>query len=208
MSFPKSYWLNKYPKSKLLLKKKSKHSDFNNIYLKKKPPRNADRDEWQFKSVMSMVDLGIENIAKIVSFTSSKDACRLALVCSGFRAAADSDVVWERFLPPDYQEIICKFFLLTSSSLKLLSKKVIYFYLCDHPIVFHNDTMVSQKLFDPSWDYFPSSLLLLLLPNDSSYNCLVSFLISLFSVENNINFTNRLWLLIYNIYIICVSRYL
>ncbi|KAI4346199.1 hypothetical protein L6164_013271 [Bauhinia variegata] len=36
-----------------------------------------------------------ECISKIISFTSPKDACRSFLVQSVFRAAADSDAVWE-----------------------------------------------------------------------------------------------------------------
>lgn len=94
---------------------------------------------------MSIIEiLKTQNLAKIISYTSPGDACRLGLVSSVFRAAADSDLVWGRFLSPDYQEFICKSLLLTPSSLKLVLKKDIYFYLCDHPIVFDNDKTVSS----------------------------------------------------------------
>ncbi|KAK2650781.1 hypothetical protein Ddye_018270 [Dipteronia dyeriana] len=41
-------------------------------------------------------------IAAVISFTSPRDACRLACVSTTFRTAADSDVVWECFLPPEH----------------------------------------------------------------------------------------------------------
>ncbi|XP_023928957.1 putative F-box protein PP2-B12 [Quercus suber] len=72
-------------------------------------------------------------IANIVSFTTPKDACRACAVSPIFRAAAESNAVWERFLPSDYQAIIAR-----SSSpdiLNLPSKKQIYLRLSDNPIL-------------------------------------------------------------------------
>ncbi|BBG92325.1 hypothetical protein Prudu_000035, partial [Prunus dulcis] len=73
-------------------------------------------------------------ISHIVSCTTPLDACRSSLVSSLFRIAADSDIVWERFLPQDYKEII-------STSLNSLSKKDLYFHLCNHPIIIGNGNM-------------------------------------------------------------------
>ncbi|KAJ7973590.1 F-box family protein [Quillaja saponaria] len=72
-------------------------------------------------------------IANILSFTTPRDACRLSLVSKIFRSAAESDAMWERFLPSDYHSIISR------SSPSLLdsysSKKDLFFRLCDNPII-------------------------------------------------------------------------
>ncbi|XP_011036726.1 PREDICTED: putative F-box protein PP2-B12 isoform X1 [Populus euphratica] len=74
-------------------------------------------------------------IADVLSFTCPRDACRLSMVCSLFKAAEESDVVWERFLPRDYQSIISKSdassMLLASAS----SKKHLYLKLCEKPLI-------------------------------------------------------------------------
>ncbi|KAJ6406111.1 hypothetical protein OIU84_009770 [Salix udensis] len=73
-------------------------------------------------------------IAKVLSFTGPTDACRLSIVSSMFKSAEESDAVWERFLPRDYQSII-----FTSDSSVLLaslsSKKELYLRLCEKPII-------------------------------------------------------------------------
>jgi hypothetical protein len=45
----------------------------------------------------------------------------------GFKSAAESDTVWERFLPPDYKEKISE----SSSAVSSSNKKELYFLLCD-----------------------------------------------------------------------------
>ncbi|XP_059308166.1 F-box protein PP2-B10-like [Lycium ferocissimum] len=78
-------------------------------------------------------------IANALSLTSPKDACRLSLVDSTFRSAAESDAVWERFLPEDWHDIICR----STDGGDLLavgSKKQLYLYLCDHPILIDGGT--------------------------------------------------------------------
>ncbi|XP_071691220.1 putative F-box protein PP2-B12 [Rutidosis leptorrhynchoides] len=73
-------------------------------------------------------------VAKALSLTSPKDACRLSLVCSVFRSAAEWDAVWESFLPVDYR----KFVLAAAdggSSLSYSTKKQLYLRLCDQPII-------------------------------------------------------------------------
>ncbi|VFQ92649.1 unnamed protein product [Cuscuta campestris] len=79
-------------------------------------------------------------IANALSLTSPRDACRLSLIASIFRSAAISDAVWERFLPPDYRDIISR----SADAADLLasaSKKDLYFRLCDFPVLIDGDTM-------------------------------------------------------------------
>ncbi|VFQ78859.1 unnamed protein product [Cuscuta campestris] len=79
-------------------------------------------------------------IADALSLTSPRDACRLSLIASAFRSAAMSDAVWERFLPPDYRDIISR----SADAADLLasaSKKDLYFRLCDFPVLIDGDTM-------------------------------------------------------------------
>ncbi|EYU32966.1 hypothetical protein MIMGU_mgv1a019579mg [Erythranthe guttata] len=71
-------------------------------------------------------------IANIVSFTSPKDACRAAAVSLLVKSAAESDTVWERFLPPDYGEIVSG----SNSPVAAYStKKELYFLLCESPLL-------------------------------------------------------------------------
>ncbi|KAL4296271.1 hypothetical protein GQ457_12G001940 [Hibiscus cannabinus] len=80
-----------------------------------------------------------ECLCLIISFTSPAEACRSAMVCPVLRSAADSDAVWEKFLPCDYKSIILE----SSSSATLVSmgKKELYFSLFSHPILIQNNTM-------------------------------------------------------------------
>ncbi|XVE81396.1 hypothetical protein DITRI_Ditri15bG0059900 [Diplodiscus trichospermus] len=71
----------------------------------------------------------------IISLTSPRDACRMALVSHASRSVADSDDVWEMFLPVGYKEIISKS---SSPSLLSLAKKDLYFSLCYHSILIDN----------------------------------------------------------------------
>uniref|UniRef100_A0A2C9U145 F-box domain-containing protein n=1 Tax=Manihot esculenta TaxID=3983 RepID=A0A2C9U145_MANES len=45
-------------------------------------------------------------ISDVLSFTTPGDACTLSTVSSLFNNAAQSDTVWERFLPADFRSII------------------------------------------------------------------------------------------------------
>ncbi|KAG5581670.1 hypothetical protein H5410_052297 [Solanum commersonii] len=70
--------------------------------------------------------------AEILALTSPLDVCRISLVSKSLKSVADSDSVWERFLPSDYQSII-------SASLTpvpdFASKKDLYVYLRHHPLL-------------------------------------------------------------------------
>ncbi|KAK9140421.1 hypothetical protein Scep_010102 [Stephania cephalantha] len=81
-------------------------------------------------------------ISNVLSLTSPRDACRLSLISTIFKRAGESDAVWERFLPSDYQAIISRS---TSSVVPPdLSKKDLYFFLCDHPILIDGGTKIIE----------------------------------------------------------------
>ncbi|KAK0582742.1 hypothetical protein LWI29_029048 [Acer saccharum] len=63
-------------------------------------------------------------IAAIISFTTPRDACQLACVSTTFKSAADSNVVWDRFLPPEYSSSSSSS---SSTTWSALSKKELYF---------------------------------------------------------------------------------
>ncbi|KAK0583170.1 hypothetical protein LWI29_034242 [Acer saccharum] len=65
-------------------------------------------------------------IAAVISFTTPRDACRLACVSTTFRSAADSDVVWDCLLPPEYSSCLSSSSSTTTWS--VLLKKELYFH--------------------------------------------------------------------------------
>lgn len=73
-------------------------------------------------------DLPESCLAHVIALTSPRDACRCAAVSPSFRAAAESDAVWDRFLPPDYRAILAS---ASPQACHGASKKDIYFGLCD-----------------------------------------------------------------------------
>ncbi|XP_073048819.1 F-box protein At2g02240-like [Primulina eburnea] len=70
-------------------------------------------------------------ISEILSFTSPLDASRSSIVSKEFGSAVESDAVWERFLPSEYQEIVSE----SISPLRYATKKELYFHLCHSPIL-------------------------------------------------------------------------
>ncbi|XP_024965393.1 putative F-box protein PP2-B12 [Cynara cardunculus var. scolymus] len=75
-------------------------------------------------------------VANALSLTSPRDVCRLSLVCSVFRSAAEWDAVWEKFLPPNYQNILAEAGEGGDGGLvRSGSKKALYLRLCDHPVI-------------------------------------------------------------------------
>ncbi|XVF41832.1 hypothetical protein PTKIN_Ptkin01aG0312000 [Pterospermum kingtungense] len=70
-------------------------------------------------------------LSTILSFTSPEDALRSSLVSPVFRSAVDSDLVWERFLPPDYHEIVSS----SVTPMKFSSKKELFQCLCDPVLI-------------------------------------------------------------------------
>ncbi|KAB1219764.1 hypothetical protein CJ030_MR3G005773 [Morella rubra] len=72
-------------------------------------------------------------IANVLSFTTPRDACRSSSVSTTFRSAAESDSVWDRFLPPECWSLMSR--SVDSSSLRFSSKKELYLLLCDRPLL-------------------------------------------------------------------------
>ncbi|KAK0606836.1 hypothetical protein LWI29_004979 [Acer saccharum] len=68
-----------------------------------------------------MLALPEDCIAAVISFTSPRDACHLACVSTTFRSAADSDIVWDRFLLTEYLSAISD-----PGPVSSLSKKELY----------------------------------------------------------------------------------
>lgn len=73
------------------------------------------------------------------SLTTPKDACVLSLVASSFLSAAQSDVAWDRFLPSDILSIIGRSNKGPDFLRSFASKKELYLYLCDNPILIDGD---------------------------------------------------------------------
>ncbi|XP_023526929.1 putative F-box protein PP2-B8 [Cucurbita pepo subsp. pepo] len=85
---------------------------------------------------MDINQLPVECISSILAFSSPKDACRSATVSPAFRSAADSEALWTTFLPSDYRQIISQASSpSTTSFLNSLSKKALYFHLCDRQLL-------------------------------------------------------------------------
>lgn len=82
---------------------------------------------------MELQDLPEGCIAKILSYTTPVDACRLS-VSIAFRSAAESDTVWDCFLLSDFTS-----FIPPSST----SKNDLYFTLSDLPTIMDQGRKVS-----------------------------------------------------------------
>ncbi|XP_027349529.1 F-box protein PP2-B15-like [Abrus precatorius] len=78
--------------------------------------------------------------AHILSFTSPQDVCRTSLVSSIVRSMADSDTVWEKFLPFYYQDIVSS---LATPSLLCSSKKELFVRLCKPQLIKDGNKMFS-----------------------------------------------------------------
>ena len=79
-------------------------------------------------------------IAAVISFTTPRDACHLACVSTTFRSAADSDIVWDRFLPPKYSSSSSSS---SSNTWSALWKKELYFRTC-HNLIHKGKMIISM----------------------------------------------------------------
>ncbi|KAF3457650.1 hypothetical protein FNV43_RR02308 [Rhamnella rubrinervis] len=103
--------------------------------------------------MVGMSMLPAECISYIISYTSPMDACRSSLVCRLFRSAADSDVVWGRFLPHDHLQILSQSDL--ASSMHWLSKKELFFRLSHCPVLVGDDRNRVQEGFQLNGETHP-----------------------------------------------------
>lgn len=77
--------------------------------------------------VTNLLDLPESCIFHILSFTSPRDISRLAVVSKQLRRMAYSDVVWQKFLPRQYDQTKTR----AVPPLEVSSKRELYFRLCD-----------------------------------------------------------------------------
>lgn len=90
-------------------------------------------------SVSGMNVLPESCVAVILSLTSPLDACKSSSVSTVFGSAADSDLVWDKFLPSDHLEIVPK---ACNRTFLFASKKQLYHLLCS-PVLIADGKMVS-----------------------------------------------------------------
>lgn len=83
-----------------------------------------------------------EYIAQTLSHTTPLNACRLSLVSKTFYSVAESDVVWNNFIPSDLMSIISRSDSDTSFLSNSPSKKSLYLALSHHPIIIDYATKV------------------------------------------------------------------
>ncbi|CDP17216.1 unnamed protein product [Coffea canephora] len=81
-------------------------------------------------SEMNLELLPEECIVQVFSRTSPRAACQASLVSNGIRDAAESEVLWEKFLPSDYLDILSRLV----SPLEFKSKKDLFLKL-SHPLL-------------------------------------------------------------------------
>ncbi|KAK6791868.1 hypothetical protein RDI58_010949 [Solanum bulbocastanum] len=77
-------------------------------------------------------------MSKILSRTSLKDAARSSAVSLIFLSTAESDNIWETFVPSDYQQANSR----SGSFMVFPSKKQLYFSLCDSSILLDGGKLV------------------------------------------------------------------
>ncbi|XP_042389408.1 putative F-box protein PP2-B12 [Zingiber officinale] len=100
-----------------------------------------------------------ECVTYMLSFTSPRDICRLSLVSKSFLAAAQIDLLWESFLPPDVAEILSR----ATHPVDYSSRKELYFRLCQPLLVdegklsFHLEKSTGKKTYmiSPETMYIP-----------------------------------------------------
>ncbi|KAL6912282.1 hypothetical protein ACP4OV_001087 [Aristida adscensionis] len=79
-----------------------------------------------------------ECVAYAISLTTPGDACSSSAVSPAFRAAADSDAVWARFLPGDHAAVLAR----ADRPPACASKKDLFSRLCDRPVLLDGATML------------------------------------------------------------------
>ncbi|KAK4778920.1 hypothetical protein SAY86_006448 [Trapa natans] len=83
-------------------------------------------------------------VSAILSDTSPRDVGRLSAASSTFRSAAESEAVWEKFLPSNHLDIVAR----SAAPVKFSTKKELFFGLCN-PLLIDNGRK-SFKLEKPT----------------------------------------------------------
>ncbi|KAL2469127.1 F-box protein PP2-B15 [Forsythia ovata] len=73
----------------------------------------------------SIHDLPEDCLAQVIAFTTPRKACESSIVSTMFRNSTESDLVWDKFLPNDYRDIISTLV----SPIEFSSKKDLFFKL-------------------------------------------------------------------------------
>ncbi|CAH8266511.1 unnamed protein product [Arabidopsis lyrata] len=149
-----------------MTKTKFMHEHFRKLVqrLKKTLTLSASDKSHGVAATLSLDDLPEECISIIISFTSPLDACVLASVSKTFESAVKSDIVWEKFIPPEYESLI-------SQSRDFSSKKELYFALCDESVLIDDGKkflwiekanakrciMLSEMYLSITWGNYPQS---------------------------------------------------
>ncbi|CAN4095689.1 unnamed protein product [Withania somnifera] len=88
-------------------------------------------------------------VSDILSFTSRKDVAISSATSRGFNSAAESNVIWQKFLPDDYEDVVSRYV----SPPVCTNKKELYFSLCDFLVLidgvncFSLDKRTGKKCF-------------------------------------------------------------
>jgi hypothetical protein len=82
-------------------------------------------------------------VAHAIAMTTPADACSSSAVSPAFRAAADSDAVWDRFLPRDHAAVLAR---ADDGAHRECSKKELFTRLCSRPVLLDGATMVRPEL--------------------------------------------------------------
>ncbi|KAL1225472.1 F-box protein PP2-B13 [Cardamine amara subsp. amara] len=93
-------------------------------------------------------------VANILAFTSPVDTFSSSKVSSVFWLAADSDYVWEKFLPSDYKSLISQS---SDHNRSFSSKKEIYRCLCDSILIDNDRKMFKINKFSGKITYILSA---------------------------------------------------
>ena len=80
-------------------------------------------------------------ILDILSLTSPRDACRSSVISKEFKSVADSDALWDRFLPSDHREILSR--AVAEPPVVFSTKKQLYFRLAHSHILIDGGNLVT-----------------------------------------------------------------
>lgn len=94
-------------------------------------------------------------IAHILSCVTPQDVCRFTVVASAIRDAAESEVLWDKFLPPDYHQIISR----SVCPLTFESKKELFFKLSAPILIDGGLKVITHLLYCIARAFFTSHIL-------------------------------------------------